>query len=67
MTWPTAPAIDAGATGLVRVCCVISRLMQAPDFGVPGGGQSLQFGPTACKSVAVRQEEFPWRSGCQAS
>ena len=66
MTWAGAWS-RSHTTGLARLCCILIRLMQAPDLGASGGDPSLPLDPLACECVGVRQEESPWPSGCQAS
>jgi hypothetical protein len=65
MTW--AGASIGRQTGLARLCCILTRMVQAPDPDVPGGEHSLPPDPLACNCVGFEQEESPWPSGCQAS
>lgn len=66
MTWAGAMS-ERPTTGLTRLCCILTRLVRAPDPAVPGGEQALPLGPFTCECVDFRQEESPWRSGCRAS
>jgi hypothetical protein len=66
MTWVGASSATQ-ATGMARLCCILTRLVEGPDLGVPGDASSLPRDPLACQCVGFRQEESPWPSGCQAS
>ena len=66
MTWAGASS-ERQTTGLARVCCILTRLVQAPAFDVPRGEHPLPLDPLACQCVGFRQEESPWPSGCEAS
>jgi hypothetical protein len=66
MTWAGAWS-RSHTTGLARLCCILTRLVRAPEHDASGGEHSLPLDPLACECVGVRQEESPWPSGCHAS
>ena len=70
--WSSADAADAGlgaasASGLARVCCAMTRLVQGLNAGVPRTGTGLWPPLRPCHCGASRSKESLWRSGCGAS
>ena len=66
-------AVDAllpgrvGRIGLIRVCCAVTRLVQALNADVPRTGTGLWPPLESCHCGASRNKESLWGSGCGAS
>jgi hypothetical protein len=53
-------------SGLVRVCCAVTRLVQGLNAGIPLAGQDLWAPLDSCHCGASRSKESSWGSGCGA-
>jgi hypothetical protein len=62
-----APMLGRPATsGPVRVCCVVTRLVQGLTAGIPLAGHDLWPPFDSCQCDASRKKESSWDSGCGA-
>jgi hypothetical protein len=53
-------------SGLVRVCCAVTRLVRGLDVAIPLAGQDLSPLFDSCQCDASRKKESSWDSGCGA-
>jgi hypothetical protein len=62
------PAYEVAGPGLVRVCCAVTRLVQALNVTVPLAGQDLWPPVDSCHSDAsrIKESRWDWGSGCGA-